>query len=233
MKLKIEELSASTNLLADKFREVFVSGTTELFTDLISRTKSTKQAFLDFGKSIEQSISQIAAKNISQSLYGEGGAFGKLPGFLGDLFGGGKGAADATGAVALTSSATALTASGGVLATAGSSLIAAAATLGGAGALSGPITLFGNSSFGADGAGVGFGSGIPAFASGISFVPKDMLAVVHKGERITPASQNNPAMGQVYNITQHINVLPGASRASAEQAGAAAWREFRRGQRVS
>jgi TP901 family phage tail tape measure protein len=42
---------------------------------------------------------------------------------------------------------------------------------------------------------------LPSFASGINNVPYDMIAQIHKGERITPASQNNGTMGSTYNIT--------------------------------
>jgi lambda family phage tail tape measure protein len=43
------------------------------------------------------------------------------------------------------------------------------------------------------------GPGMPAFASGTNFVPRTGLALVHKGERIIPASQNNGG-GDTYYI---------------------------------
>ena len=42
---------------------------------------------------------------------------------------------------------------------------------------------------------------LPSFDIGTSFVPHDMIAQIHKGERIIPASQNNGTMGSTYNIT--------------------------------
>lgn len=236
MKLKIEELAASTNLLADKFRDVFVTGTTNLFTDLISRTKTAKQSFLDYAKTIEQSISQIAAKNISETLFGKEGVLGGIPGFFADLFGGGTGAG-VTGAAALAGSATALTASGTVLTTAGTALISAAAAL--------------TASAGASAAGSGasgllsLGSSFFGAATGTDFAPGGLTLVGERGPEIVNLPRGAQVIpndvltskraardgGDTYHIS--VNVLPGASRASGEQAAAATAREIQRSRRVS
>ena len=51
---------------------------------------------------------------------------------------------------------------------------------------------------------------LPSFDVGTNFVPNDMIAQIHKGERIIPASQNNDTMdGSTYNIT--INAGSNAS----------------------
>lgn len=49
----------------------------------------------------------------------------------------------------------------------------------------------------------GFFDALPSFAVGTSYVPHDMVARIHKGERITPAEQNQTNPG---NITIHVNV---------------------------
>lgn len=45
--------------------------------------------------------------------------------------------------------------------------------------------------------------GLPSFAVGTDFVPRDMIAQIHKGERIVPAAQNTGAgQGVVVNIVE-------------------------------
>ena len=48
-------------------------------------------------------------------------------------------------------------------------------------------------------------SGLPSFAVGTDFVPRDMVAQIHQGERIVPAAQNNADYGNVININVHVN----------------------------
>lgn len=49
--------------------------------------------------------------------------------------------------------------------------------------------------------GDGFGGLVPALASGTDFVPRDMLAVIHRGEAVIPASENRGgSAGATFNI---------------------------------
>lgn len=57
---------------------------------------------------------------------------------------------------------------------------------------------------------------LPSFDVGTPYVPRDMLAVVHKGERIVPAAQNRPGGGQ--NISVVINMGSGSSGGDLRQA---------------
>ena len=61
-------------------------------------------------------------------------------------------------------------------------------------------------------------SWLPKFATGTSYVPQDMVAVVHKGERIVPAAQNNGSFGGGVTIVQNNTFNGTQDRAWLQQA---------------
>lgn len=58
---------------------------------------------------------------------------------------------------------------------------------------------------------------LPSFDVGTPYVPRDMLAVVHQGERIVPAAQNRPSGGG-QSISVVINMGSGSSGGDLRQA---------------
>jgi hypothetical protein len=168
LRLEIDQLAASANALRDKFRDVFQSSFAENLSAFIQGTKSAKTAALDFLKSVEGKLSDIASKNIAESLFGEGGFLGAggagldVGGFFAKIFGGKGLAGDKTGALALSGAGATLTTAGVSLSASAAALTAAAGTLAASGALSA------GAGFSSIVGGVGWTSGfdLGGFASG-------------------------------------------------------------------
>lgn len=182
----LEKLRSETELLADKFDTIFRDATSSALADFISGTKSAKDAFLDFTKSVSRAITDLVAQDIAKGIFGGKGPGGGIGGFFANIFGGGS------------------TVSGGV----------------NPGGLDGPL---------GDSGGGGFFSSIggflkgliPGFAVGTDYVPKDMLAFVHRGERIVPANENKGRWGQGMSVVMNVSTRDaGSFRASRGQLAA-------------
>ncbi len=65
---------------------------------------------------------------------------------------------------------------------------------------------------------------LPSFDVGTDYVPRDMIAQIHKGERIVPAAQNKPGMQGGHNISQTLNFYGAADPAQVKRAAAASYR---------
>lgn len=177
-------------------------------------------ALKKLGDEFSGRITAVVSDSLSQKLFSKDGALGGFGELLADLFGTSKGA---TGAAALTGSASALKLSA-------SALSAAAAKLAAASGLSMGGDLFGS-------LGTKFLPdiidmvppvfGVPAFASGTDYVPRTGLALVHQGERITPAAQNrrdgarSSGTGAI-TVTNNFTLQGPTSRASEQQIAARA-----------
>jgi hypothetical protein len=68
-----------------------------------------------------------------------------------------------------------------------------------------------------------------SFATGTSYVPRDMLAMVHEGERIVPAAENRP--GGVRALTYSPTIITNIdSRSDRAQVGAIVAQAVQQGQ---
>ena len=67
---------------------------------------------------------------------------------------------------------------------------------------------------------------LPSFAVGTDYVPRDMVAQIHKGERIVPAAQNNQSASSGQPIVQHMNFYGPAEPAQVKRAAAAGARSM-------
>ncbi len=101
LKLSLDELKASADVVGNKMNEIFTSGATDFLTDFITHTKTAKEAFADFGKSIFQQLTKLATQDIASKIFGavgggasggggSGGGIGQIvSSIFGSLFGGG------------------------------------------------------------------------------------------------------------------------------------------------
>lgn len=58
---------------------------------------------------------------------------------------------------------------------------------------------------------------LPSFAVGTDFVEKDMIAKIHKGERIVPAAQNKSYNNSTNNSSQSTNIVVNVASGSPEE----------------
>ena len=65
---------------------------------------------------------------------------------------------------------------------------------------------------------------LPSFDVGTDYVPRDMIAQIHKGERIVPAAQNKPGMQGGQAINQTLIFQGAADPAQVKRAAAAGYR---------
>jgi hypothetical protein len=94
LRVRIEELRASTDLLGQAFDNIFVGSAADALAAFVTGTKSAKDAFNDFVGSVVSQISRLAAQDIAGSLFkglggGGGGGGGGLLNLFSSFFGGG------------------------------------------------------------------------------------------------------------------------------------------------
>lgn len=103
-RLQIDQLAASVNTLENLFKPQVTDAMTTFFDDIVTGSKSAKQALLDFGNAIDQMILKVIEKNIAEKItnalfnIGDRGQGGFISKALAVMFntggGGGAGAID-------------------------------------------------------------------------------------------------------------------------------------------
>lgn len=247
LRLQVEQLGATLDPLADRFNTMFSSAAGDALTSIFDRTATPKEAAKRFFSSVFSDVTGMFAKDLAKTVFG-GGDSGGIGGLLsralgggkasgsllGDLFGG-KGATSAAAMASLTTSSTSASSALGVLASAASSAAAAmgatdAGGLGGLGALGGLLGGGGGYSA-ADQEGLdSLIAGLSSFDVGTDYVPEDMIAKIHKGERIVPAAQNKSGYGGM-NLVINQSFPANTNRRTTDQAAQDAASAINRAQR--
>lgn len=86
----LEKLAATADPLAEKFNTIFSDSFGDAFADFITGTKTAKEAFESFAKSVLNQLAKMAAQSIAKQIFG--GLFGDagIGSIFSGLFGGGK-----------------------------------------------------------------------------------------------------------------------------------------------
>lgn len=216
LRLQVDQLKASLDPLADRFNTMISDSAGSNLDAFVNKTKTAKEAAMGFLNDINRQILSMASKDVAKSFFNNflGGESGGLGGMLSKLFGGSSSnplgglLGGAKSGVAL--GATPANALFVRLADPSSLLGGGTGGLGGSGGgsfLGSLGSLFGGGGSGysaADQAGLdSLIAGLASYDTGTDFVPEDMIAKIHKGERIVPAAQNKP--GKLGGFSQTLN----------------------------
>lgn len=252
MRQEIYALAQQTDLLTDKFNNIFGDAFSQGLQDLANGTKSLKDVLKDFGKSVTQQINKVAADQISSQLFGKDGAFAGVGKFFSDAFGKkGAGKDQASAAAESAQALIGMRSSTGLadtalveLATSAQLAAAALKTIAASSGGSSLGSLFGSDYTGTAGGG-GFGTGADFgnmdfggfFANG-GMPPRGKISIVgeHGPEAFVPRSSGyiipNRDLGKLGGGGGDINVYqsfaPGQDTETVHQAAVATGRQVRR-----
>lgn len=81
-RVKLQEVGAVVDDVAVEINDKLRDASAAFFTDLTSRTKSAKDAVLDFARSFVRAMQDIVARNFAQQIFGPRGSGGGIGGFV-------------------------------------------------------------------------------------------------------------------------------------------------------
>jgi len=242
LRLQVEQLGATLDPLADRFNTMISGAAGDALTSIFDKTATPKEAAKRFFSSVFSDISGMLIKDFAKTAFG-GGESGGIGGILSRALGGGKSGGGLLGGLfggkaGTTLGATPANALFVRLADPTSLLGAQSSGSGGAAdsSLLGSLgSLFGGSGGGysaADQAGLDtLIAGLASFDVGTDYVPEDMIAKIHKGERIVPAAQNKPGYGGGVSVAIYQSFAANTNRRTTDQAAQDAASAINRAQR--